>query len=156
MLPCQVTTKKKNGYVTIAEAFTLLHPIGSLLFIDNAEFDPNVEFEGTTWEKIAQDRCIQSSSDIHPTGTILDAGLPNLTGFFRLRPSSEGNSPVMDTKLFGFVSDSDTMNRTYVEPAIKIPAIRITFDASHFNSIYGNSTTVQPPALCVNIWKRIA
>ena len=30
------------------------------------------------------------------------------------------------------------------------------FDASLSNSIYGNSTTVQPPALVVNIWKRTA
>lgn len=30
------------------------------------------------------------------------------------------------------------------------------FDASRSNSIYGNSNTVQPSALLVNIWKRVA
>ena len=30
------------------------------------------------------------------------------------------------------------------------------FDASRSSAIYGKSTTVQPPALAVNIWKRTA
>ena len=33
---------------------------------------------------------------------------------------------------------------------------RINFDASRSSSIYGNSTTVQPPAYVVYMWKRTA
>mgnify|MGYP006956018656 FL=1 len=32
----------------------------------------------------------------------------------------------------------------------------IAFDASRSSSIYGNSTTVQPPAIRIYCWKRIA
>lgn len=32
----------------------------------------------------------------------------------------------------------------------------ISFDASKSNDIYGNSTTVQPPAIAVVFWKRTA
>ena len=33
--------------------------------------------------------------------------------------------------------------------------IRVGFDASRSNSIYGNSATVQPATYYINIWKRI-
>lgn len=32
----------------------------------------------------------------------------------------------------------------------------LSFDASKSNVIYGRSSTVQPPAFLVNIWKRTA
>ena len=129
----------------------MLHPIGSLLFIDNAEFDPNVEFEGSVWEQVAQDKCVQGASDTHTTGTILNAGLPNITGTYNVDELTNDHAPLV----------TGAFNYTWVggsEPQAGNGrgSYGIDFDASRSNPIYGNSTTVQPPALCVNIWKRIA
>ena len=33
---------------------------------------------------------------------------------------------------------------------------KFTFDASRSSSIYGKSSTVQPPAYIVNVWRRTA
>ena len=99
------------------------------------------------------DKFIQGSAT---SGTVKSAGLPNITGSFRARiPRTEG----------GAFSDTGT-GESYVSGAFKAGNTTDTlsyytragsttnqypttteFDASHSSAIYGNSTTVQPPAV---------
>ena len=79
-------------------------------------------------------------------GTYKDAGLPNITGdivsnvrYGFIQISSAG-AFVKGTSVTGGLSGINSSNSN-----------TIGFDASQSNSIYGNSTTVQPPALCMNI-----
>lgn len=85
------------------------------------------------------DRFLQGSTT---SGTVKNAGLPNITGV-----SSLLRYPV----LIG--GGSGSFNTTLGDNADAVPTVgstkgmSITFDASRSNSIYGNSSTVQPPAL---------
>lgn len=81
-------------------------------------------------------------------GTALDAGLPNIKGSannalqtFNWSSSISAGSGAITTTPVG-----DTMAGTHGNG---YGGVWIDFDASKSNSTYGNSTTVQPPALCL-------
>ena len=92
------------------------------------------------------DKFIQGSST---AGTVKAAGLPNIEGSFRSRRcGADGAAALLFSggSLFTLTTESGATNpvatngtaQTYTE---------ITFNASRSNSIYGKSSTVQPPAL---------
>ena len=76
-------------------------------------------------------------------GTNVEAGLPNITGTF-----STYNGAGIDTASEAFYL-SNAQHINYAGRAERDTYL-CNFDASRSNSIYGNSTTVQPPASIVN------
>ena len=84
-------------------------------------------------------------------GTYKNAGLPNITGTVYIRSASyAGNSSLSGVSgAFSTTNDSGNVNKLSSSQASLVP--KLNFNAQDANSIYGNSTTVQPPALCVNI-----
>lgn len=85
------------------------------------------------------DRFIQGNSTV---GTVKSAGLPNITGTFGKVSQGFG----------GYNEASGAFGWTYLATNVIGDAASdhngtIDFDASRSSSIYGNSTTVQPPAL---------
>lgn len=81
-------------------------------------------------------------------GTVLDAGLPSLTGratFIQTDGEDQSSYPDVGCFYWGIY------NHAWKTSAINEgPAKRdLLFDASRSNNIYGASTTVQPPALCL-------
>ena len=76
-------------------------------------------------------------------GTIMEAGLPNITGTF------QGSSGFYHSFSNGAFSStrSDYDNSAYLGSGHRHPIF--SFNASNSNSIYGKSTTVQPPAVTV-------
>ena len=90
------------------------------------------------------DKFIEGSST---SGTTKGAGLPNVTGTFKLRLAN--NADIMPSDTTGAFSKTGTWgyySSGQVTGTSSNPG-QITMDASSYNSIYGNSTTVQPPAL---------
>ena len=78
-------------------------------------------------------------------GTVKAAGLPNITGTL-VPPSNDGWQPASNRGLF--VSGAKASDyRTSLQSHTSGLTTTQTFDASRANSIYGNSNTVQPPAL---------
>lgn len=82
------------------------------------------------------DKFIQGNTTV---GTYKEAGLPNITGSFSYDGGGTGDGTGCFTAVGGrgFIHTNEQQDR--------IPTR--TFDASRSSSIYGNSTTVQPPAL---------
>ena len=84
-----------------------------------------------------RNRVIQGGDNI----TVLNAGLPNITGTIRYlycTPESSSNGA------FSFTDENITFGGGTGDMRK-----HTTFDASRSNPIYGNSTTVQPPALAL-------
>lgn len=136
------------------------HPVGSIYQTISPE-NPSVTFGGGTWKKIAQDRVLMGASDTHPAGTTAEAGLPNITGNFRSRPHMNGNFGTggsiisADGKLFVHLPQaSDEKDNSMTETGRSYKDDVMFFDASRSSPIYGNSTTVQPPAYFTYIWLR--
>lgn len=98
------------------------------------------------------DRVVQGSAT---AGTALTAGLPEISAMFvpiPLKNSSSGNvcSPIVSYS--GALTMAKELDRDLtgfpITSALYQSALyRYSFNASSSNSIYGNSTTVQPPAL---------
>ena len=75
------------------------------------------------------------------SGTVKTAGLPNITGNFR----PYGESSVTVNGAFYVISSTEPGWGT--SSGIDNDNALFDFDASRSNSIYGNSTTVQPPSV---------
>ena len=90
------------------------------------------------------DRFLQGSTRI---GTVKYAGLPNITGELRLRPETESGSGG-DGAFYNasFLHEADGIATNSVSFG-NVGQRTVGFKASNSNSIYGNSSTVQPPAL---------
>ena len=99
-----------------------------------------------TWQLVASDRVLQGVGT-NSVGTTVEAGLPNITGTF---------SRVQDKRDFATGCFYRIENINAGDYADSARGISTGFNASLSNSIYGNSTTVQPPAYIVNIWERIS
>lgn len=113
---------------------------------------------GGTWQEIAQNRVLMGASYAHAAGTTVEAGLPNITG--SLIEAEAESSPFRGSK--ASLSKSGALKFTEVNTdwggysKLSGSTYNIKFDASLSNPIYGRSTTVQPAAYYVHIWKRVA
>lgn len=95
-----------------------------------------------------QDRFVQGAG-ANTVGTKKSAGLPNITGSFSI--TGNNNSGAWGTGTGAFIAtNSDTNNYFSSEKSTGTSIKGYNFNASKTNSIYGKSTTVQPPAICMN------
>lgn len=81
-------------------------------------------------------------------GTVLDAGMPNIAGtatFINSDGEDQTNYPDTGCFYWGTYTHTWTTYSTNKGPAKR----NLNFSASRSNSIYGKSSTVQPPALCL-------
>lgn len=115
-----------------------------------ASNDPTspASFIGGTWERI-ENCTIWGASDTHPAGTTVEAGLPNITGtttglYGEISMAGESGA------LLSYSSKSKSTRESWETGK------QLMFDASRSNPIYGASTTVQPPAYCTYLWRRVA
>ena len=99
-----------------------------------------------------RDKFPEGASNTNTLGSAKSAGLPNITGNASLGYNDSSAIGIMTRNANGaFVTQKD--GSTYWSgPAANIGTYdnSFHFDASRSNSIYGKSTTVQPPAVCVN------
>ena len=140
-----------NGHeiATTAHVINVLkamYPVGAI-FIGTTSTCPMAQFFGT-WELVAADRSLQGSSTNHAANTTIAAGLPDISGHFAVNsPSSTSTSGAFQLQSsYGSAGWDGTSGggRVY------------NFYASRSSSIYGSSTTVQPSAYVVNVWRRTA
>ena len=148
-------TADEDGTLHLAGGTALdPYPVGSIYQSTDAA-SPAALFGGT-WEQIAQDRVLMGASDTHPAGSTVEAGLPNITGTMTI----DGGSGIMKkadppkysgcffpgTDEYSYCPGGQQYNHGY----------NLKFSASKSNSIYGASTTVQPAAYYVYIWRRVS
>ena len=91
------------------------------------------------------DKFIQGNAT---SGTVKTAGLPNITGSaeFRSMDYNAGATPTGTTGAFYQTRGSYNLDG-YKQENASVATNWMILDASRSSSIYGNSTTVQPPAL---------
>ena len=129
--------------------FDMIHPVGSVY----TTIKDGKPFELGTWQEVGQGRVLQGVGNGQTAGTIVEAGLPNITGTF----SKNSWTPVstgMDGAFFN-LNLQEEGNVTWNKGSTGKYA-GIGFDASHSSAVYGKSNTVQPPAYLVHFWVRTA
>ena len=125
------------------------HPVGSIYQSTDAT-SPAALFGGT-WEQIASERVLMGVSSTHAAGTTAKAGLPNITGSFPTTTYGSNYNKTsgafsLGSRITGNGEDSNSSFNSYY----------VSFAASGSNAIYGRSSTVQPAAYYVHIWRRTA
>jgi len=93
----------------------------------------------------------EGTTDVAALGDLIGAGLPNITGEFRVYSNNSDPSIEGWTGAFGR-NNKATGTHKYNDTSVKTSSFApsyIDFDASRSSSIYGNSTTVQPQAIKV-------
>ena len=115
---------------------------------------------GGSWEEIASERVLMGASSTHAAGTTVEAGLPNITGSLS-ETSDDGNtSPFRGAanaiSSIGALSATEVKSNWTGYDNNSGSTYNIDFDASRSNHIYGRSSTVQPAAYYVHIWRRVA
>lgn len=134
----------------VADAKLAAHPVGSIFCtVDSAS---PADLFGGTWEEVSAGRVLQGADSSHAAGTTAEAGLPNITGKFGWGAS--GLFEVADGAFSGIPRAS--ANGIFSDPGDPTAYKQAQLDASRCSSIYGKSSTVQPPAFFVYIWKRTA
>ena len=141
-----------------ADSALAAYPVGSI-YQSTDPTSPAALFGGS-WQEIAQNRVLMGASYAHAAGTTVEAGLPNITGSVVPKLTNIYNS---------FISESGaTMTGAFYNTGVFSPyggadasvtnsvPKDLYFDASRSNSIYGRSSTVQPAAYYVHIWRRVA
>lgn len=128
------------------------HPVGSI-YQSTDPTSPAALFGGT-WQEIAQNRVLMGAGSSHAAGSTVEAGLPNITG--RAGPDEQAgfynvNRPNAYGAFYGGGKSYD-----WAASGTSTPGKDLCFDASLSNPIYGRSTTVQPAAYYVHIWRRVA
>lgn len=163
--------KATGEAIAKCKADTLLaaYPVGSLYMSVDAT-SPASLFGGT-WEQISKNRVLMGAGDGHSGGDTAEAGLPNITGMFEIRPfvnnknpdgtigiiwdNEESSSGAFSCELR--TSNNDESMSVSFTPADKsLKSDVVSFDASKSNSIYGSANTVQPSSYYAYIWRRIA
>lgn len=129
-----------------------IYPVGSIfLTLNSADYS---SYLGKTWVKLPEGKALWTASSgisctdnatTDNTNNSIAAGLPNITGTF-----CSVSDAVGATGSFKHTSSSGFANGQWVNPTDR----HYSFDASKSSSIYGNSTTVQPPAYKVYAWRR--
>jgi hypothetical protein len=128
-----------------------LYPVGSLYIGTQTTCPLTTLISGSTWELVAQDRALWGGDGSNANTTIA-AGLPNITGNF-------GSGCLMnwqDSTTGGALYRGSSGGGQNAGGSEGGTNASINFDASRSNGIYGSSSTVQPPAYRVNVWRRTA
>lgn len=151
-----IETKNPNTLYNITDDFSTitstvlntLYPVGAI-YIGTMGTCPLATLGIGSWEKVSEGRVLQGSDTNHVAGTTIEAGLPNIEGVAGTFQTSSYNNC---TGAFKGVTPTGTGTTASSGSG----SYSLAFDASRSSSIYGNSTTVQPPAFVVNIWRRIS
>ena len=142
-----------NEKLDTTELLNKIYPIGSI-YISVNQTSP-ASFIGGTWQALDEGRTLWTTTTAGQGGTTVSAGLPNIEGSLEsvVMARTWDSQPYSTGALsFGYnVLNSSGAGDgwwTYLKP--------LYFNANDDNDIYGNSTTVQPPAFIVYMWKRTA
>ena len=157
-LLADIEAVEKGSFYSKAEIDALLKgvnpfPVGSIYQSTDAT-SPAALFGGT-WEEIATNRVLMGASSSHAAGTTAEAGLPNITGSTGRFASGYSSSPDRKNGALNYSGEAYNMGY-YSSSGSAGYGYYINFNASKSNAIYGKSSTVQPAAYYVYIWRRIA
>lgn len=152
-------TDQQDSFINIIR--DTIWPVGSL-YLGMMEVCPLAALFGT-WVKVSSGRVLQGADDNHLAGTAIEAGLPDITIVTKSQNPVQSSTAPAGTPLTGINGNYgiQTATNAYgLTGAVGInmgnTSIPAGTEFTTNNPIYGKSTTVQPPAFCVNIWQRIA
>ena len=151
-------TPDMAGYVKTSDIRTMLatlYPVGSIYIGTQSTCPLATLISGSTWKLVSGGRVLQGADSSHSANSTIAAGLPNITGNFYSERDWQGifragqDGAFNGVSRYGWGVGNEGAGQS-------TNAVQVNFNASRSSSIYGSSSTVQPPAYVVNIWRRTA
>ena len=140
-----------NYSFTESETFLMAHPIGSY-YISQNPTSP-AELYGGGWEELDAGKTLWTIATTETgAGETIEAGLPNITGETSLSNSVGGFEHPQ--AISGAFRAGTTKNYSWNTVQATSYALKLDASKNGTDPIYGKSTTVQPPAIKVYMWKR--
>ena len=146
------TTLRNLITTNINNTLSSLYPVGSVYIGTQSTCPLASLISGSTWQLVATDRALWGGNGSNGNSTI-NAGLPNITGWFASGCLMNWQDSQYGGALYRGTQSSYPQNAGGTDGGTQNT---IAFDASRSNGIYGASSTVQPPAYRVNVWRRTA
>ncbi len=151
-LQAEIEAIKADREQIITDSWLYHHPIGSCILTMGNE---NPNDRGGEWELVQAGKALWTTQG-NDAGQTIEAGLPNIVGQTNdFRNNNNNMNAIRDRHNGAFYSTEEYAFRAQYS-GNEYRATRINFDASRSNPIYGRSNTVQPPAVKIRLWKRIA
>ena len=149
-----ITSEQLNNKADIS-LFNAIYPVGSIYIGTQSTCPMEIAIPGSSWELLEAGRALWTGNGSNGNTTIA-AGLPNPTGYasFSANGTSDYWLGVVNTGGALYGSNDISSSRGCGGGNNHEAAKRLRLDASRSSSIYGQSTTVQPPAYVVNVWRR--
>lgn len=144
----------------VRDLFETLYPVGSLYITSSntttcplASIVKKSDGTNSTWSLVSSGKALWTGTGSNGNTTIA-AGLPNITG--NVNGVSNENFYSTPTADGAFYVDNYANNAFSGGNGIANNSALLHLDASRSSSVYGKSTTVQPPAYVANVWRRTA
>ena len=133
----------------IIDLLEMIYPVGAIYTttVNSTECPMRLVIPGSKWQLVATDRALWGGNGSNAATTIA-AGLPDGRGAF-----TESGANV--TSVGGGMHKASSYSAGWGSTGGDNTAT-VEYRNSWWNSIYGSSTTVQPPAYRVNVWRRTA
>lgn len=137
----------------------IMWPVGSV-YISVNNTNPST-YWGGTWVKIASGRVLMGASNDNQLNTTVNSGLPDIYGAVGMGwGDSSAPTLIFNRGYSGALSYYNDGSTSYFTSSNNGSGTHynqtIRFRASDYNSIYGASSIVQPPAYYVYMWRRTA
>ncbi len=137
---------------TVDSIVDTIYPVGAV-YISIESTSPASLFGGS-WTAISSGYALWTTTS--SGGSTLSAGLPNITGTLGFEFMTNTRTHVAGTGALSGSSFSGSDTHGGAGSSQKEDYLSLSFSASNSNSIYGNSSTVQPPAYQVYAWRRVS
>lgn len=145
----QVNAKADANASKIVNDLKTIYPVGSVYIGTQSTCPMASLIDGSVWQLVSSGRALWTGNGSNANTTIA-AGLPNITGSFF--PPVENAGSTADGAFVG-----QSITTTLISANWRASSgTKFSFNASRSSSIYGKSSTVQPPAYVVNVWRRTA
>ena len=141
---------KQPEHIDRAAVVDIVYPVGSVFITFDGGAVPSVLFPNTTWERIKSGLFLQAESLSARMGLEIAAGLPNITA------SVDAHERPCWRAFSGAFYETSKAAGVAAYASFSSNPLNWAMSASRSNAIYGNSDTVQPPAICCAMWKRTA
>ena len=145
----QIVNKDYVDSHFVSDVLAVMYPVGAIYIGTQNTCPMATVMPGTTWQLVSTGRAVWGGDGTNGNSTIA-AGLPNVVGSLRADNSNIGD---LATGAFsgspGRAKGSHSWDGKgfYRDYALA---------ASNSSSVFGASSTVQPPAYVVNVWRRTA
>ena len=141
----EIKSKADTNANTIVNNLKTMFPVGSVYIGTQSTCPMASLISGSTWKLVSSGRALWTGTGSNGNTTI-EAGLPNITGTASVASDKNVANGVFAWNDERYATNGGGQGGQW----------GLTFNASRSSSVYGKSTTVQPPAYVVNVWRRTA